>query len=327
MKKPILMTGGGTLGPVTPLIAVAKAWQREDPDVVVEWIGTPEGPEREVVESYGYHFQSLFVPKLARHAWWTWPLIPLQLAVSCQKAYVMLKDMQPSIVFTAGGFTSVPIVWAAKLLKIPTWVHQLDVQPGLANKLMAPMATRVSVTWEESAEAFGAEKTLVVGGMVRPDIREGSRERFLRSYKLDPERKTVLVFGGGTGATQINRTLDVIIEQLTGSLNVIHLTGKSKMGEEEESTLPHYVKLEFLNEDMKDALAAADVVVARAGMGTMLELIALHTPSVLIPLPGSQQEANARLAERRGDCACHLSPHSSIIASGDYKAHQAERGS
>jgi UDP-N-acetylglucosamine--N-acetylmuramyl-(pentapeptide) pyrophosphoryl-undecaprenol N-acetylglucosamine transferase len=247
------MTGGGTLGPVTPLIAIAKEWQRVEPDVTVYWIGTQGGPERELVERYNYDFRSLMVPKLSRHKWWTWPVILPMLFVSCVKAYKMLQELQPDIVFTAGGYTSVPIVWMAKLLGIPSWVHQLDVQAGLANRLMAPVASRVSVTWEESAEYFGTEKTLVVGGMARPEIRQGSRELFLRDHKLDPNRPTVLVFGGGTGAVEINNAMKVIAREILSQMNVIHLTGKDKMTEAFQDFGPGYFATEFLNEDMKHA--------------------------------------------------------------------------
>lgn len=300
MKQTILMTGGGTLGPVTPLLAIAKRWQEVDPDVDVAWVGTAEGPEAEVVAAHGYAFHAMHVPKLSRHAWWTWPLVLPQLLMSCIRAYRLLDELRPEIVFTAGGYTSVPFVWMARLIGIPTWVHQLDVLPGLANRLMAPFATRVSVTWEESAAAFGAEKTLIVGGMVRPDILSGSREAFLREHKLDPERKTVLVFGGGTGAEQINDAMLVIGRELTTRFNVVHITGKGKMREAFHEMGPAYVAYEFFNTEMKHALSAADVVVARAGMGSMLELIALQKPSILIPILGSHQEANARVARERG---------------------------
>ena len=304
------MTGGGTLGPVTPLIAVAIEWQRQENEVTVEWIGTPGGPERELVERAGFHFQSLSVPKLSRDKWWTWGLIMPLLAQSSYKAYQILKEMQPDIVFTAGGFTSVPVVWMAKVLGIPTWVHQLDVLPGLANRLMAPMATRVSVTWEESAEAFGADKTLVVGGVVRSEIHQGSREVFLKKYKLDPQRKTVLVFGGGTGAADMNATMEVIGPDLASKMNVVHLTGKGKMIDSLQSIGPNYLALDFLDEDMKHALAAADVLVARAGMGTILEVLALQKATVLIPLPGSQQLHNTRIAQERDFASVieHLTP-------------------
>ena len=300
MKHTILFTGGGTLGPVTPLLAVAKEWQEREPDVQVEWIGTPTGPERDIVERYGYIFHSLKSPKLSRHKWWTWPIIVPALTVSCLQARKLLKTIRPDIVFSAGGFTSIPVVWMAKLMSIPSWIHQLDVTPGLANRLMAPFASRISVTWEQTAQFFGIEKTLVVGGMMRTEIVRGDRERFLREYKFDSSKKLVLILGGGTGAEAINNALQVIVEELVRNVNIFHVTGPGKMLQEEQYVIPGYVVTEFIDAEIKDAFAAADVVVSRAGMGTILELIGLQKPAVLIPIPASHQVENARMADEIG---------------------------
>lgn len=294
----VLMTGGGTLGPVTPLLAIAGELRRRDPNAYVNWIGTPSGPERLLVESNRIPFTSLSAPKLDRYRKWTWPFVPIALAAACVKAFRLLRASKPDVVMTAGAFVSVPVVWMAWVLRIPVWLHQLDVQVGVANKVMAPFATRVSVTFEDTAAAFAAAKTMVVGGMIRKTLRSGERAAAMKRYGFDDTLPTVLVIGGGTGAQAINEAFAVIRKDLVGKVNVIHLVGRGKMLGALEEPGPNYVALEFLNEGMADAYAAADVVVCRGGFGTMCELAGLAKPAVVIPITGDAfQESNAKFLE------------------------------
>ncbi len=294
--KHILMTGGGTLGPVTPLLALMEVWKEQDKNVLFSWVGTEDGPESELIEEKDIPFYSLSAPKLDRNKKWSWFLVVPQLLMSCIRAFALLKTIQPHMVFTAGGYVSVPIIIMAKLMRIPCWVHQLDVIPGVANKVMAPFASRVSVTWEESASAFPPNKTIVVGGLVRPDLLDGDSELFKDMFELDTNKPTVAIFGGGTGAAAINQSLAAVVSDLRTKMNIVHLAGKGKLDEDLEETKGTYVAREFFT-NMADLYAAADVVVARAGMGTILEIAALRKPTILIPIPDSHQEANARVLE------------------------------
>lgn len=293
------MTGGGTLGPVTPLFGLVAEWRRRDPLVKVSWIGTPNGPEKSLVLSHNATFYPLLAPKLARNKKWTWIAIVPVFLFSCVKAFILLRTIKPDIVFTAGGYVSVPVVWMAFILRIPSWAHQLDVKPGIANRLMAPFTRRVSVCWQESASAFSKNKTVVVGGMVRDDISNGSKERIIRLLDLDSSKPTLLVIGGGTGATAMNNAMNAIADDLVQHINVIHLTGKGKMIDSLREKGRGYVALEFLSSDMKDAYAVADLVVARAGMGTITELAALKKASIMIPIPNSHQLENAHALDDR----------------------------
>lgn len=291
------MTGGGTLGPVTPLLAIAREWQRRDPHAKISWIGTPKGPERMIVEEAGYAFASILAPKISRHKKWTWPFIPILMLYACIHAFILLKKMRPDFVFTAGGYVSVPVVWMARLLGIPSWVHQLDVKPGIANRVMTPFAKRISVTWLDSLDAFPEGKTRHAGSVVRDEIFKGDKERALREYALDPQKPTLFILGGGTGAQAINEAMAAIAHQVADRANVIHLTGIGKMMEE-LNDITNYAAIEFLGKDIADCYALADVVVARAGMGTILELSALGKASILIPLKNTDQLANAgKIAE------------------------------
>lgn len=305
----IVFTGGGTLGPVTPLLAVAAEWKKRDPFVKFTWIGTPDGPERLLVESAKIPFIALKAPKFDRTRPWTWPFIPFQMLASCIASARLLADLQPTLLMSAGAYVSVPIAWTAVFMRIPSWIHQLDVTVGLANKLMAPFAKRISVTWEENVATFGAAKTLVVGAMIRPFLRLGDAQTARELFGLDATKPTVLVLGGGTGATRLNERLAIIGPELIRHANVIHLTGRGKMMTALETLGDGYVAREFVGEGMADLYALADVVVTRAGMGTIAEVVALGKPTILLPLEG-QQESNAQALESRGaaDVLHHVTP-------------------
>lgn len=286
------MTGGGTLGPVTPLLAIAQAWKEVDAAAHITWVGTPNGPEKELIEARGIPFTGMSAPKFSRHAFWSWPFIVPHFLFSCIRAVVLLNERRPDIIFTAGGFTSVPIVIMGAIMRIPTWVHQLDVKVGLANRLMAPFAKRVSVTWEASMNAFPWPKASVYGGIVRDELEKGDGKTFLEQKGLRTDRPVLFVTGGGTGAQSINMAMQAIASALIKKMTVIHLTGKGKMIHLPEAMKDRYLAVELLNTDMVHALDAADVVVSRAGMGTIMELIALKKPTIFLPIVNSQQEDN-----------------------------------
>jgi len=298
-KKRILMTGGGTLGPVTPLLAIVEEWQSQE-SVEVSWIGTRKGSERALVESMQIPFISIVSTKFDRSRWWTWWLIPIQLSIGCVQAGIELRKLRPDIVFTAGGYVSVPVIIMARLMGIATWVHQLDIVPGLANRIMAPFAKQITVTWPDSLEHFSQKKTTVVGGVMRHALLHGDRDLACERYGLDKDKPILLVVGGGTGALSINQTMEAIGSDLLDEIQIIHLTGKGKMTQKLESMGEGYIALEFLGLGMQDAFAMADLIIARAGMGTIIELCALKKPTILIPLHNTDQLANARMVEERG---------------------------
>jgi UDP-N-acetylglucosamine--N-acetylmuramyl-(pentapeptide) pyrophosphoryl-undecaprenol N-acetylglucosamine transferase len=294
------MTGGGTLGPVTPLLAVAAEWRKRDPEVKISWVGTKSGPEKVLIESAKIDFYPLVAPKFDRTRFWKLPAVPFLLLWSCFQAMQLLGSLKPDLVMSAGAYVSVPVVWMARLRGIPVWVHQLDVVPGLANKLMATVATKISVTWSESLPSFPAKKTEVVGAMARKFVKVGEQQMARERYGFATDKPTVLVMGGGTGAAKINEMMAIIAPELLKRANVLHLTGKGKMLGSLIEVGGNYVAVEFLNEGMADAYAVADIVIARAGMGTIAELAALGKPTILIPILGSHQEANAKaLVDRK----------------------------
>ncbi len=287
-----MMTGGGTLGPVTPLIAIAEAWEKIDPAVEFVWIGTPDGPERGLLEKLGYRFIGVKSAKLPRYASLSVLIAPVVFLRSFYQARDIIRAERPDIIMSAGGYVSVPFVWAGKILGIPSWIHQLDVRPGLANKLMASFATRISTSWQKTVEFFPAEKTVWMGNPVREDLAKTERDRAYHDFELDPDFPTILVIGGGGGAKWINDAMQGIGPDLTEKMNVIHQTGKGKDTAELESIGGRYHGREFIF-NMDQAYAAADIVICRAGMGTISELAFLKKASIVIPIPNSHQEDNA----------------------------------
>lgn len=289
----ILFAGGGTLGPVTPLLAVAEAWRRIDPTVEFVWVGTPRGPERSLVETADIRFLSLPVARLTRYPSMEWILFPVNLFRAVRGAWTILKQERPHLVASAGGYTGVPLTIAARILGIPSWLHQSDVRPILSSRLCAPFANWITVAWEKTAKAFPARKTHVVGNPVRDSILATDRSTALVRFGLDPLRPTVFAFGGGGGSLWLNRMMETVGAEIVKDANVIHLTGIGKLTSKLEGFGQNYLMEELLSDGMADAFAAADVVVCRAGMGAITELAAWKKPAIVIPLPNSPQEDNA----------------------------------
>ncbi len=293
----ILMTGGGTLGPVTPLIAIGNAVEKSAFNVEIVWVGTPQGPEGDLLKNLGYRFISLKTAKLPRYASASILSAPFVLGKSYFQAREILHREKPDLVMSAGGYVSVPLIWAAKTMKIKTWIHQLDVRPGLANKMMAPFAGWITTSWKKSVAAFPKEKTEWIGSPVRDGFKKADREEGVRSWGVNSDLPTVLVVGGGTGATWINQVIPEIAPSLLEKANVIHQVGKNKTSSvPNKSGRGKYIRTDFIVE-MDKAFAVADVVVCRAGMGTLSELALTSKPAIVVPIPGSHQEDNAKVLQ------------------------------
>ena len=293
MFMKILFTGGGTLGPVTPLLAVARALKSRVDVLQKAWVGTPHGPERELVQKADFAWRSIPVARLPRHVSVEWLLLPFRLLGAFFSAVTIMRFERPDVVGSAGGYTAVPVILAAKLFGVKVWVHVQDVEPILTNRLTAPFADVVTVAWEENLVDFPSG--VLVGNPVRSSVLKGSKKRAVEAFGLDTSKSTVLVFGGGTGAQWLNEMTRAMAPDLCDEVNVIHVTGRGKQGD--ELVLDGYHSYELLVEEMADALMVADVVVCRAGLGTITELAALKKAAVMIPLPNSPQEQNVAAVE------------------------------
>lgn len=288
----IVCAGGGTLGSVTPLLAVVEELRATNP-IEVDWFGTATGPERTLVEAAGGRFHTIPAGKLRRYASARNATDVLRLGGGLAQALWWLAHNSVEVVLTAGGFVAVPVAWAAWFRGVPVFVHQQDVVPGLANKLMVPFARRVTVALECSLKDYPAAKTVCTGNPVRAAfIHPPAPEAARRALGLSPELATVVVLGGGTGAQFLNDLVVPALPRLTAHAQVLHISGPQRSAAQPPQ--PRYHQLAFTT-DTLTVLAAADVVVTRAGMGTLTELAALRRPAIVVPIPDSHQEANARL--------------------------------
>jgi UDP-N-acetylglucosamine--N-acetylmuramyl-(pentapeptide) pyrophosphoryl-undecaprenol N-acetylglucosamine transferase len=270
-----------------------------EPDVQLLYVGTRDGPEAALAAAQQIRFAGIHTGKLRRY----WDLQnltdPFRVVAGIAEAYALARRFQPQVAMAAGGFGAVPPMVAARFVGASTLIHQQDVEPGLANRLLVPVAQRITVSLESSLAHFPRGRTSVTGNPVRREILEADPKAAYTSMNLDPTVPIVVVTGGGTGALGLNRLVAAAAPRLVANAQVVHLTGRGR-GVPSQTDSPRYRQIEFLVDEMPHLLAAATLVVSRAGMGTLTELAALAKPSLIVPMPGSHQWANAQAFARLG---------------------------
>lgn len=299
----IVFTGGGTGGHIYPGLAVVESLKQNWSGRIV-WIGSKKESDRKTVEAAGIEYLSIPSGKLRR----SFSLENLLDAFRVLAGYIaarrLLKRLRPRLLFSKGGYVSVPPCRAAASLGIPVFTHESDLSMGLATRLNARVATQVLVSYEETAQALGPElraKTSVVGNPIRAAIRRGDPAKG-RAFLGAPENRPIVFFiGGSQGARQVNELVAAVLPELSQKAFVVHQTGE---GGAPAQAGPSYKAYAYIREEMPDILAAADLVVGRSGAGSIWEAGALGKPMVLIPLAGlgtrGDQVDNARLFEARG---------------------------
>jgi len=310
-KVKIFLTGGGTGGSVSPLLAISdgltpqpplpagRGGDRSDVSYDFLWVGSRQGPERGMVEKAGIKFKPISGGKLRRYFSWRNFIDPVFIVAGFFQSFFIILKSRPSLVISAGSFISVPVVWAAWICRVPILIHQQDARAGLANKLMAPFAKVVTVTFKKSLKDYGG-KAVWAGNPVRLSIVDCrlSIEELEKRFNTKKDLPVVLVIGGGTGAMAINRLVEQSLGDLVKICQIIHITGKNKkepVSEARESS-SFYQSFEFLETSrVAEAYGLADLVVSRCGMGVLTELSYLGKPSILIPIPNSHQEENAQI--------------------------------
>ena len=299
MKKVIVFTGGGTAGHVTPNLALIEKLDRSEWDI--HYIGT-SGMEQELLKAVPdviYH--EIDSGKLRRYASLKTLTMPFHVQKGYRQAKNILKALKPAVVFSKGGYVSVPVVAAAKGL-CPVLTHESDYTPGLANKIDAHFADKVLVTFADTVPYVKGNKGVHTGTPIRPELYRGSRERALGFTGLSGEKPVLLVTGGSLGAVAVNVAVREALPELLKTFDVVHLCGKGKL--DETVSMPGYLQYEYIREEMADLFALADVVVSRAGANAVFELLALQKPMLLLPLSGAStrgdQELNAAYFEKRG---------------------------
>ncbi len=294
----VALSGGGTGGPVVPLLSVARVLVRWHPEFMFLFIGTNGGPEAKMVEdekdNLDICYFKIISGKLRRYFSWRNFIDPFLIVFSFFQSLFILAKYRPKVFLAAGAFVSVPPAWAARILGIPVLMHQQDVRPGLANQLIAPFASLKTVTFKKSLKDYS--NAVWIGNPVDEQEISLALERLeetRKKYQLNNLLPVILVTGGGTGADFFNDLILENQEDFCSKFQIIHLSGTGKKRSEPKT---NYQSHDFLSHsEILKLMAASDLVVSRCGLGTLTELSLLSKPSILIPIPNSHQEENAQL--------------------------------
>ena len=299
MKK-IILTGGGTAGHVTPNIALIP--KLRESGFEIKYIGSKGGMEKQLVEDAGLKYYGISSGKLRRYFSWQNFSDPFRVIKGYFEARKIMKKYKPDIVFSKGGFVSVPVVFAAQAYKIPVIIHESDMTPGLANKLAIKKATKVCHNFPETAKYLG-NKAVHTGSPIREELLQGNKITALDLCGFSANKPVIMVTGGSLGAENVNKLVRKALPELLKDFQVAHLCGKGKMDESLTNTAG-YAQFEYISDEMKDFFAMADLIISRAGANSICEISALKKPNILIPLSAKasrgDQILNARSYKKQG---------------------------
>ena len=295
--KHIVLTGGGTAGHVTPNIALIP--KLRELGYKISYIGSYEGIEKKLIEELGIPYYGISSGKLRRYFDLKNFSDPFRVLKGFSQARKSLKELKPDVVFSKGGFVTVPVVIAAKRLKIPALIHESDMTPGLANKLCLSSASRICCNFPETVANLPADKAVLTGTPIRQELLSGNAENGRKFCGFTADKPVLMVIGGSLGAASVRK----ILPELLKEFQVVHLCGKGKTDESLNGTVG-YVQYEYIQDELPDLFAMADIVISRAGANAICEIRELHKPNLLIPLSAKasrgDQILNARSFERQG---------------------------
>lgn len=299
--KRIVLTGGGTAGHVTPNMALIPSLKDKGYDI--HYIGSYEGIEKKLIEEMDIPYHGISTGKLRRYFDLKNFSDPFRVIKGFSQAKSLMKELKPDVVFSKGGFVSVPVVLAASSKKIPCIIHESDMTPGLANKIAIPKADKVCCNFPETVKKLPEGKAIVTGTPIRRELFDGNAAMAMSFCKFSDVRPTLLIIGGSSGSVRINDAVRSCLDEILKTYNVIHLCGKGNL-DDNLTDKKNYVQFEYIKQELANLLALADVVVSRAGANAICELLALKKPSILIPLSleasRGDQILNARSFEESG---------------------------
>ena len=312
----VLVSGGGSGGHIYPALAIA-AQLRVEYQAEILFLGSDDGLETEIVPAAGFRLATIKAGKLRRYISWQTITGIMRVPLGLIQAINIVGKFRPGVVFTSGGYVAVPAGLAARLHRVPLLMHQQDVPPNLSNKLVAPLATRISVAFADSLAYFPARKALLLGNPIRQamlDVRQTPAQEARQRLGFEGHEPLLLVTGGSQGARHLNQVVGEALPDLLALCQVLQISGKELYNEtrelsnrvltnQDEVLKKRYRLVAYLNEEMPLALQAADLVLCRSGASTLSELAVLGKPSILVPLPpaigSSPQEANAEMFRRK----------------------------
>lgn len=300
MKK-IVLTGGGTAGHVTPNIALLPVLKEHGYEVF--YIGSKDGIEKKLISDFDIPYYGVATGKLRRYIDIKNVSDPFRVIKGYNEARKILKELKPDVLFSKGGFVSVPVVRAAASLKIPCIIHESDMTPGLANKLCIPVADKVCCNFPETINNLPEGKAVLTGSPIRSELMTGNKEAALKMCGFESGTPVIMVIGGSSGSACINKAVREALPKLLPDFQIVHICGNEKI----DNLLLNkkgYAQFEYLKSDLKDVLAMADIVISRAGANVICELLSLKKPNLLIPLSAKvsrgDQILNAKSFESQG---------------------------
>ena len=314
MKKimKIVFAGGGSGGHVIPLIAIVREFRKiyQGTDVRFYFIGPKDEFTNELLKKEGVIVKNIFAGKIRRYVNWQSILqnlvdILIKIPLGFIESVFYIFYLSPDLIFSKGGFGSLPVVLAGKIFLVPMFFHESDVIPGLVNRLLGRFALEIFVSFRATEYYFSARKLLIVGNPIRKEILGGSKEEAKQLLNLKLTKPVLLILGGSQGAQRINDRILEILPQLLKNYEIIHQCGKNNYESVKneakvvinEDLAKFYHLYPFLEEnELKQAYAAADLIISRAGSGTIFEIAAVNKPAILIPLPEAAQNHQVKNA-------------------------------
>ena len=297
----IVLTGGGTAGHVTPNIALLP--KLKEAGYSISYIGSYDGIEKKLIEDCHIPYHGISSGKLRRYFSWKNFTDPFRVLAGFGQARKVLHKIDPDIVFSKGGFVSVPVVLAAKKLRIPVIIHESDITPGLANKIAMRSASKICCNFPETLAYLPKEKAVLTGSPIRQELFLGKKENGLKLCSFHNEKPVLMIIGGSIGSVFINNSIRQILPELTKEFQIVHICGKGNVSEE-HNHVEGYKQFEYVSHELPDLFAASDLVISRAGANVICELLALNKPNLLIPLSAASsrgdQILNAHSFEKQG---------------------------
>jgi len=303
----LMITGGGTAGHTSPGVAIVEELQKRDPSLEVQWVGRSGSIEERVCSRLSIPFRAVSVRGWPRAGLISRVNAVILLVLGVFQAFLHVRRFRPQAVLGVGGYVSVPLVWVAQRMGVPTLLHEQNTHLGMANRLLGERATRLLLSFPNTTGRYPEDRALVVGnpvraGFIAPPLREDAFERI----EMDPDLPLVLVVGGSQGSRTLNEAMAGVITQLgPRDAQVLWMTGKTGLESARKAATAAVVPTRVTGfiDDMASACAAASLIVSRAGASSTAEIAALGKPSILVPYPhatDNHQEANARAFESAG---------------------------
>ncbi|MCR4430056.1 MAG: undecaprenyldiphospho-muramoylpentapeptide beta-N-acetylglucosaminyltransferase [Tepidanaerobacteraceae bacterium] len=310
-KKSFVLAGGGTGGHIYPAIAIASGLKRDFPDAEIIFVGTERGLEKDLVPKAGFNLKKIRIKGFDRKLSMDTLSSIKELFLGSLDSMRILAQIKPDLVIGTGGYVAGPVIFFASMMGIPTIIHEQNVKPGFTNRFLSKFADKIVISFEDSKKYFPQNKVILAGNPVRAEIAMGNREEALKEYRLRSDAPVVLCFGGSQGAARLNEAMIQVIEEAVRNrkFQVILVTGQKHYDKYNQllenkgidASVSGYIKLKPYIYDMKNAYAASDLVIARAGAISISEITLCGKPSILIPYPKAadrHQDFNAHFLEK-----------------------------